>query len=883
MASKILLSVFLLVCVGVSRSYIQTEHPQGDHHSTTSEGDLENACTRECPDFELLCSRPEYDVRRYKSALWVSTTMSDLSLSQASGRGRKRLHDYFGGANDKRLKMSYTAPLVTQTRAPSESPVREITVSMPLPTKVAKNPPKPRDPRVVIDLVPEVIMYVKKFGRRSPKVGFVADLEAKNFYKTLKATNEPLHENDGYYYIAQYDSSDSSDHNMYNEIGVFAMNERTYKWLEFNDLTADGQGLPKCLRGNDEAMVWEKMDQSDIPLLTREQCSTTYCQAPRKCPKFEREKVKGIDDKTIMLKYPKDVNDIQSLAYVPPTCYYDTAVHASASPLFKALNTSGITLSEVGVTITVAMEKRDELDGEKSCQKFFKVVFLTGGARGKGHQDVQMKKEAGLQTPKTLEAIHQEKTTGPSDYSKCFGGNAYYEPTTITSTAKMLMERLRDKKKCFLGDHISVVEYHPQSRLFDRYNEIDLDADLDCSDQEGRPPFTFHLPVSKDYSRTEARPSLGDRCDTHECPKITTIMGLENNLKIVEYAGNYFHSKSPSKSCSNTESHYKALNPLLSYLNGKNEDSSKIDMTKPLYGKLDLFGQRCEKVTTFGTIVPEKFADNPPKPIDDTVSFERSVVESRWFRSLYKGRYGSGELERHLNDMISDLDNLKPFGVEYNVQELWIGTYDDPGTEEGLFEFVIEGIRAPKESQGDDRSEETGEKRKEDTSDGKVTLPKPEGCRECATVYVTKNHSNFMELSSPNSRSLCHRTKLCGHPQTYGRQLIRPILGYFDGDNSANEKINNTGVPETYTKVYSAEEEQKGIAPCERAYMACVALSDEYKELPKPNGKGTWVGYFSYDKPLTNPEEKITYFLFPKKTEDKGEEPSDGDSNETEN
>ncbi|XP_078686992.1 uncharacterized protein LOC144919417 [Branchiostoma floridae x Branchiostoma belcheri] len=120
-------------------------------------------------------------------------------------------------------------------------------------------------------------------------------------------------------------------------------------------------------------------------------------------------------------------------------------------------------------------------------------------------------------------------------YSKCFGGNAYYEPGTITATAKILMERLRDKKKCFLGDHVGVVEYHPQSRLLDRHNEINLDADLDCSDQEGRPPFTFHLPVSKDYSRAEVKPSLGDQCVTHVCPSMTTVMRLENNLKLIEY------------------------------------------------------------------------------------------------------------------------------------------------------------------------------------------------------------------------------------------------------------------------------------------------------------------------------------------------------------
>eukprot|EP00058_Branchiostoma_floridae_P010884 XP_002596372.1 hypothetical protein BRAFLDRAFT_76181 [Branchiostoma floridae] len=933
--------------------------------------------------------------------------------------------------------MPYTAPMVTQTREPSEieSPVREITVSMPLPKKVAKNPPNPRDPSDV-----------------DPSVGFIADLEARNFFKTLKTKKEPFYGNDGYYYVAQYGSPGSSDRNMHNEIWVFAMNERSYKYLEFNDQTADGRVLPKCLRGV-ETMVWEKMDQSDIPLLTRKQCSTTYCQASNNCPKAETEKVEGIDDMSIRLKIFKGGS--RSFVYTPPTCHYDTASHASLGPLVESLKASDVSSSEINLMVTVVMEKREELDGKNSCQKFFKVKFVAGGAKGsRSREDVEMKEEAGLQMPKTVEALHQGEDSVSGVYSKCFGGNAYYEPTTIASTAKMLMERLKDKKKCFLGDHISVVEYHPQYRLFDRHNEvlktvfiimiifklpmqesrrannnlglIHLDADPDCSDQEGRPEFTFNLPLSKDYSRTDMRPSLGDQCDTHhQCPNTTTIMRLENNLEMFQYAPGIVL-------------HVTCLVPL----------------------KVNAFAQpgSCETVTTVSTMVPGNFADNPLKPIEDTVSVQRLEAEKRFIRSLYKGKVGSGELERHLIGLIVDVGNLKPFGLEYNPQapkdgqdvimseetgderkedasdgkvalpkpegcsesvcptvyvtknhsnfmelllpshissseinlmvtvvmekreeldgknscqkffkvkfvaggakgsrsredvemkeeaglqmpktvealhqgedsvsgvyskcfggnayyepttitstakllmerlkgkkkcflgdhisvveyhpqyrlfdrhnevlktifiimlifklltqddrranndlglNMWLATYSDADAGEELLEVVIEVRKAPKDGQDVIMSEETGDERKEDASDGKVALPKPEGCSEsvCPTVYVTKNHSNFMELLLPSSRSVCHLTKLCGDPRTSGRQLIRPILGYFNGDNSANKKIKNFAVPLFKVRLYSAEEEEKGISPCEREYQACVRLPDEYKDIPEPNNK----------------------------------------------
>ncbi|XP_078687235.1 uncharacterized protein LOC144919620 [Branchiostoma floridae x Branchiostoma belcheri] len=776
---------------------------------------------------------------------------------------------------------------------------------------------------VMIDLVPESIMYVRKFGGRSPRVGFVADLEAKNLLKALKTNNGPFH-GEEYYYIAQYDSPDSSDHNMHNEIWVFALNERTYKWLEFHDLPAEGKGLPNCLLGKEDLLVWEKMDQGDIPLLTREQCSTTFCEAPRKCPKYEASEVKGVDDKTIQLKQYKD---IRALAYVPPTCYFDTAIHASVDPLMGSLREAGVPATDVAGRFTVAIEKREELDGKNSCQKLFKVWYVAGGGTGSPEDQTLLKTKNDFRIPKTVEALHHGKASStPTFYTKCFGGNAYYEPGTITATAKILMERLGDKKKCFLGDHIGVAEYHPQSRLFDRHNEINLDPDLDCSDQEGRPPFTFHLPVSKDYSRAEVKPSLDDQCVTHVCPNMTTVMRLENNLQVFEYSpATWLYSKSPSKSCSNGVAFFKALNPLLSYLNGKNEDNSKIDMTKPLFAKLYLQEKRCEMVKTVSTMVPEKFADNPPSPIDDTVSYQRPVVESRFFRSVFKAK-STRQGQQYLDDMIDDMDKLKPFGVGYNAQDIWLGAYDDLNKEERLFEFVIELIKTPKEDQDGDTSDD-GEGGREDTSDEQVALPKPEGCSEsvCPTVYVTKNHSNFMEVLLPKRRSVCHRAKLCGGDSfPFGRQLSRPLEKYFHGDNSDNKIITSFAVPMYKERVYS-DEEEKEIGPCEREYQVCSRLPEDYdgKEIPKATGEGvatftstegflvyatsvkgpfiaseetqklmqildkegveydkTWVGFFTYSEPFGDPQESITYFTFLKEGQDMGEE---AESNETEN
>ncbi|XP_078685644.1 uncharacterized protein LOC144918606 isoform X2 [Branchiostoma floridae x Branchiostoma belcheri] len=362
----------------------------------------------------------------------------------------------------------------------------------------------------------------------------------------------------------------------------------------------------------------------------------------------------------------------------------------------------------------------------------------------------------------------------------------------------------------------------------------------------------------------------------------------------------------PSKDCYSAKAFFKALSSLLSYLNGENEDGVNIDMNRPLYagGFVDAGEKKCYLVT----LLPEKFSDNPPRPINDKITFDRvEEGKSRYFQVMHKGKYVEAEIRQRFRELMEELDNLKPFGVQADLNE---GSKDEISTKADNKEDV-----------------------KEVPSHEKMSLPKPAACSKyvCRTVYVTKNHSNFMELLIPSHRSVCHQTKLCGGLQVSGRQLMRPILGYLNGDNSAKEKISNFAGPFFRTRLYSAEEEEKGIPPCEREYQACVTLPDDYKEIPKPNGKGlgifsapndfrgygiavkgyvsepvaseaistlmqtldeenvpydnlkTWVASFSYYRSFTNPEEKVTYFIVNERGEDIVEEPTDGNSNETEN
>ncbi|XP_078685635.1 uncharacterized protein LOC144918601 [Branchiostoma floridae x Branchiostoma belcheri] len=919
-------------------------HQHGDSHEVHHDShakELKEYCHGECPEFETLCHTDEYDVRRYKSALWISTTVSDPSLYQGHVRGWNRLHKYIRGGNKEGVKMPYTAPLVTQTREPQESPFHEITVSMPLPKAMAHNPPTPNDPHVVIDLVPESVMYVKKFRGRAARVGFVAEREAKKFFTALKHHHEPFHGTHDYFYIAQYDSrTGSSDPKTYNEIWVFAINERTFKWLEFNDLAGHGEGIPHCLHHDDRIGSWHKMEQKDIPVeaLARRQCSETFCEAPKKCPKYTAKEVKEVDDHTIKLREEKD---LKAVGVVPLTCNFDTAMHSTTGPLMEYLNETGIPLSDVAMTMTAVVEKRENEDGKEGCGKFYKVYFGMGGGSGKPEDDYTLSLNEDLfHAPKTIKVLHDGQAAGGTQfYTKCFGGNAYYEPETVTAVSKMTMHKLRDVKKCILQDHFTVIEYHSQSRLFDRFNEINVDADLDCSDQEGRPEFTFHLPLSKNYNRHKPKPVFGDRCTTYECPNMSVAMRFENNLRLMKHpVAKWLCANSTSLSCSYEQAWEKALQPILSYINGKNEDNVRMQITKPLYGQghTGEKGNECVKSFTLCMYIPHEYTENPPKPIDDHIGIRSGDKESYWFQSVFVGKPTPEILYKSLTDMTEQLDALKPFGVDYSIdgQELWFGGYDNPGDENGLHEIIVVDQQHIYWKAEEHEGEEGEEKKKEeaDAHDHDwVDLPKPKGCsdRTCLEIHVTKEHDDFMEIHFPKTKGVCQWQQGCLHGMS-GRSVLLPLFKYFNGDNAEKEVIGDMTSPIVLqVKTYSDEEESKGIDACDREYQACARLPDAWidqgKDIPKPNGEGMstfdnegadayaisvkdvtlqsalaerteelrqkleeqelefdkdWVLIFQYDAPFTPPEDKVTYVAFLKPSEAKeGDEeaPTDGE------
>ncbi|WCJ32356.1 SOUL heme-binding family protein [Euphorbia peplus] len=101
-------------------------------------------CNRiECPSFDVLQSGNGFEIRRYNSSVWISTSpIHDISLVQATKSAFFLLFDYIQGKNEYGEKIEMTGPVIAQV-LPSDGPLCEssFTVSFYVPKKNQAKPP----------------------------------------------------------------------------------------------------------------------------------------------------------------------------------------------------------------------------------------------------------------------------------------------------------------------------------------------------------------------------------------------------------------------------------------------------------------------------------------------------------------------------------------------------------------------------------------------------------------------------------------------------------------------------------------------------------------------------------------------------------------------
>ncbi|GAB2293170.1 hypothetical protein Dimus_027378 [Dionaea muscipula] len=129
-------------------------------------------CSRiECPSYDVVEQGNGYEIRRYDSSVWISTsTIQDISFVNGTKTGFLQLFNYIQGKNDYKQKIEMTAPVLTRI-TPSDGPFCEssFVISFYVPKDNQANPPPAEGLHVEKWKKNELYVAVRQFG------GFVTD------------------------------------------------------------------------------------------------------------------------------------------------------------------------------------------------------------------------------------------------------------------------------------------------------------------------------------------------------------------------------------------------------------------------------------------------------------------------------------------------------------------------------------------------------------------------------------------------------------------------------------------------------------------------------------------------------------------------------------
>merc|ERR1739838_646466 len=123
---------------------------------------LSTVCTetKECLLYDRICENENYEVRYYSSLKWVSTDASGLLMGVPTIEAFMRLFRYIRGTNEQSATIDMTSPVILKMNSNSNS----YTMSFLLPSEHQANPPRPTDEQVYFTDMPDMKVYVIKYG-----------------------------------------------------------------------------------------------------------------------------------------------------------------------------------------------------------------------------------------------------------------------------------------------------------------------------------------------------------------------------------------------------------------------------------------------------------------------------------------------------------------------------------------------------------------------------------------------------------------------------------------------------------------------------------------------------------------------------------------------
>ncbi|KAK9104406.1 hypothetical protein Scep_021250 [Stephania cephalantha] len=124
---------------------IQALVPKGQNRNFTMQSSLMSSlcCSGiETPEFTVVYSEPDFEIRRYGNSSWISAPLPSSSFEKATQDGFHRLYQYIHGANTNSTQLKKTAPILTSV-FPSAQGLSDFFVRLYVSKKFEGAPPQP--------------------------------------------------------------------------------------------------------------------------------------------------------------------------------------------------------------------------------------------------------------------------------------------------------------------------------------------------------------------------------------------------------------------------------------------------------------------------------------------------------------------------------------------------------------------------------------------------------------------------------------------------------------------------------------------------------------------------------------------------------------------
>jgi len=119
----------------------------------------------DCPVYKVLNKTDDYELRMYEKSRWVATRKTGLDYKKASSANFMKLFAYISGANEKKVKIPMTAPVITHVTV-TQGPfcASDFLTHFFVPPQFQKDTPNPTDKDVEIIDYPVTYVYVRSYG-----------------------------------------------------------------------------------------------------------------------------------------------------------------------------------------------------------------------------------------------------------------------------------------------------------------------------------------------------------------------------------------------------------------------------------------------------------------------------------------------------------------------------------------------------------------------------------------------------------------------------------------------------------------------------------------------------------------------------------------------